>query len=263
MVRLRSHFATVLRELRAADVAHLSPRQLSARVELISRLEAYAAAGRFPHNHVVAGRRVPVFRDEHRTLCAMGFLIASTGRTDIVDDVARTANLARIPELASDVRLHAWLDSAGLTVAEAARIQPMYGCTGLGCVQPEPEPAPTPASRVHPGYYVGSAAISALNGASTAVSLFNLSRNATVARRAASIGFVAGATQVILGAFVLDQNATAKSVGIANMALGSLTIGSSVWRMHHLPSESVVNRVTVAPLLPGNRNVGLVLAARM
>src|SRR5687768_13312455 len=75
VARLRAHFAVVLGELRSAPVAHLSPSQIAARTELISRLERYAAAGRFPHNHVVPAKRVPVFRDEHRTLCAMGYLI--------------------------------------------------------------------------------------------------------------------------------------------------------------------------------------------
>src|SRR5688500_351475 len=79
MARLRGHFVVVLRELRAADVAQLTASQRSARAVLIGRLERYAAASRFPHNHAVAGRYVPVFRDEHGTLCAMGFLIASTG----------------------------------------------------------------------------------------------------------------------------------------------------------------------------------------
>jgi hypothetical protein len=41
--------------------------------------------------------------------------------------VASSHNLARIPQLGADRELLAWLDQEGITLAEAARIQPEYG----------------------------------------------------------------------------------------------------------------------------------------
>jgi hypothetical protein len=262
IARLRQHFAIVLGELRSADVARLSVSQHAARATLIARLERYAAAGRFPHNHLVPGQRVPVFRDEHGTMCAMGYLIASTGHTDIVNDVARHNNLAYIPELAGDARLRAWLDSTGLTVAEAARIQPAYG--GGICLCPSPAPATrgvTQASRV---YFAASAFATVLSGASLVYNLAPRDASAQRMRGNAALGFVAGAAQVVLGAFAIDQRGTDGVVGGANMLVGATSVAGAVWRLRHLPQPSVATRaVSVAPLVIGKQGAGLVVSARM
>ncbi|HEX7336720.1 MAG TPA: nuclear transport factor 2 family protein, partial [Gemmatimonadales bacterium] len=71
-------------------------------------------------------RAMPFFRDSDGVPCAMAYLIDRSGRADLVDRVALTRNNAFIAELADDPDLRAWLDSAGLSVAEAARIQPGY-----------------------------------------------------------------------------------------------------------------------------------------
>jgi len=56
----------------------------------------------------------------------MAYLIERSGRHDLVDRVALTRNDAFIAELPDDPALRVWLDSVGLSVAEAARIQPTY-----------------------------------------------------------------------------------------------------------------------------------------
>ncbi len=129
VTRLREHFRIVEAELTARDVSDLSAQQQAARARHIEVLREYARADVFPHNHDYPGKRVPYFRDAHGTLCAMAYLIARSGRQDLVDRVARTANNAYLPELARDPDLRAWLEANGLTVAEAARIQPAYGET--------------------------------------------------------------------------------------------------------------------------------------
>ena len=129
--RLRAHFDTVLVELESRDVSGLTAVQRVARREHVANLRQYRDAGVFPKNHV-SREATPVFVDPFGTQCAMGNLIARDNRQDIVDRIARTRNLARIPELASDTALIAWLDANGLTVAEAARIQPQY--EGGGCL---------------------------------------------------------------------------------------------------------------------------------
>jgi hypothetical protein len=125
--RLEQHFTVVEQELLARDVSALSAEQRAARARNIQVLREYARAGVFPHNHDFDDARMPYFRDPHGTLCAMAYLIAQSGNTELVDRVARTNNNAFIRELASDPDLIAWLERNGLSVAEAARIQPTYG----------------------------------------------------------------------------------------------------------------------------------------
>lgn len=256
IARLRTHFDVVLEELRSADAARWTPPQRSARATLIARLEQYSAAGRFPHNHVVPGSRVPVFRDEHQTLCAMGYLIASTGRSDIVDDVARLHNRAYITELASDARLTAWLDSSGLTLAEAARIQPAYE---------DVQPSPTRVNATwSPEYYAASMLATTLSGASIAVNLLPRAGSVRHARRDALLGFMAGASQLALGAFVIDRHGVTGAVGAANMLLGGTAAGTSLWRMRNPPRPTVAARsVSLLPFVTGNHAVGVRLSARL
>jgi hypothetical protein len=254
VTRLRHHFATVLSELRVADVGHLSASQRAARTTLIGRLEEYAAVGRFPHNHVAPGRRVPVFRDEHGTMCAMAYLIASTGRSDIVNDVARHNNLAYIPELAGDARLRAWLDSTGLSVAEAARIQPSYD--GGICLCPSPIPATTEVNQTSGAYFTASAFATVLSGVSLVRNLAPRDVSEKRIRGNAALGFVVGAAQVVLGGFAIDRRGTGGVVGAANMVIGASSIAGGVWRAQHLPKT-----ISIAPVTDGRRSVGLVISA--
>ncbi len=150
--RLQKHFATVEQELLVRDVSDLTEAQRAARQRNIEVLREYAHAGVFPHNHDFS-ERTPYFRDEHGTLCAMAYLIERSGRGDLVDKVERTANNAYIPELARDPELLAWLDENGLTVAEAARIQPAYG----------PMP-PEEAPKNGPAYEIASAGATLASG---------------------------------------------------------------------------------------------------
>jgi hypothetical protein len=60
----------------------------------------------------------------------MAFLIAATGRGDLVDRVARTRNNAYLPELLDEPGLREWLEEHGITATEAARIQPSYDGPG-------------------------------------------------------------------------------------------------------------------------------------
>ncbi len=124
--RLRQHFKVVLGELAAVDVEGMSSEQQRLRRQLIAELALYARTGRFPKNRDFADRREPYFVDEEGTRCAMAHLIESTGDRELVGRIARTRNHARVRELAGDVALGAWLMRAGLTAAEAARIQPSY-----------------------------------------------------------------------------------------------------------------------------------------
>jgi uncharacterized protein DUF4440 len=126
VARLRAHFDSVNVELRYANEPSLTPSQRRARDTLISWLQEYRNAGNFPLNDRFTELAMPFFRDSRGVLCAMAYLIDRSGRRDLVDRIAATRNNAFIAELADDSELRVWLDSVGLSVVEAGRIQPSY-----------------------------------------------------------------------------------------------------------------------------------------
>ena len=127
--RLQRHFATVLAELEARDVSGLTLSQRVARSRHIERLRAYARRGVFPKNTDFASA-VPYFVDRDGTRCAMAFLIEQSGQAAYVRAVAAQMNNALVGQIARDAELGpslaTWLNANGLTLAEAARIQPSY-----------------------------------------------------------------------------------------------------------------------------------------
>jgi hypothetical protein len=126
VARLRAHFDSVDAELRQAKALQLTPSQRRVRATLIGWLQEYRDAGKFPRNDRFPDRVTPFFRHGHGALCAMAYLIERSGRRDLVNRIASTQNNAFIAELANDRELRVWLDSVGLSVTEAARIQPTY-----------------------------------------------------------------------------------------------------------------------------------------
>jgi hypothetical protein len=211
--RLRAHFDSVDRELRTRDVSRLSAEQRAMRAKLISWLRDYRNAGTFPENDRFADRAVPFFRDLRGTLCAMAYLVDRSGRTDIVDDIAKTRNNAFIRELTDDRALVAWLETSGLSVDEAARIQPTYG----------PYPVfVTDQKRVSANYALLSMG---LGGTSLGSLGFNV---LTPSRTSGGVGLTAGLATIIAGVAHLDETGGNKRVALANTALGSLSAIAAV-----------------------------------
>jgi hypothetical protein len=134
VARLRAHFDSVDAELRHANALHFTSSQRRARATLIGWLQEYRDAGQFPRNDRFPELAMPFFRDGHGALCAMAYLIERSGRRDLADRVALTRNNAFIAELANDPELRVWLDSVGLSVTEAARIQPTYAWKEVGAL---------------------------------------------------------------------------------------------------------------------------------
>ncbi len=124
--RIQDHLGIVLSELTASNPPGLTKAQRHAREETIGWLAEYREAGIFPHNHVTEGTRISVFVDPHGTPCAVGYLMVRSGEDALVEEIVRTDNLVRVPALAADSRLQDWLRARGITLAEAARIQPAY-----------------------------------------------------------------------------------------------------------------------------------------
>ncbi len=110
----------------------MSAAQHARRTEAIERLQAYRDAGRFPQNRDFVNQRLPYFVDADGTRCAMAHLIEASGDAALVEAVASSRNNAFVKELADEPALIDWLETNGLTVEEAARIQPSYGCFAKG-----------------------------------------------------------------------------------------------------------------------------------
>lgn len=216
IARLRAHFALVERELLARNVTALTSAQRAARAEQIRLLRRYAAEGRFPRNDRFPDSRVPFFRDAHGTLCAMAFLIASSGRADLVDHVALTRNNGYLPELIDEPGLAEWLEQHGLTLAEAARIQPTYGGGG-GIIEAED-------TRVGAGYIMASAATSGLAAATLFWNARSLARTQDH-RWSGGLGLVVGGVGVALGASRIGDPGYGNSMlGSWNIALGATAV---------------------------------------
>lgn len=128
--RVRRHFRDVLAELELAPAAGLTEGQRTARARTLEALAKYRRASRFPHNADFAWRRAPYFVDAQGTRCAVAHLMEQSGASSLMRRIARDQNNAYVRELSADAEVAAWLASVGLTLGEAARIQPDY--CGLG-----------------------------------------------------------------------------------------------------------------------------------
>ena len=217
--RIETHLERVEEELRARTPTHLSPDQRDARLRQLDRLRAYRLAGEFPRNLELPGRRVPVFRDDRGVLCAMGFLLAADGHGEMVDRVARTRNLARIPDLADESGLLEWLRANGLSVDEATWIQPAY----RGWPTPEPETPPVP-----PRYRTTSLAAGIVGGLATGWNLVGLHRE-EVPSLGVTLGLAAGASSLMLGASRLDEeHAALRRLAVVNLVAGAVSVGTAI-----------------------------------
>src|SRR5687767_10381562 len=212
--RLRAHFDQVDVELRARIVAHLSTSQRANRAKLIAWLRDYRDAGEFPLNDKFAGEAVPFFRDSKGTLCAMAYLIDRSGRGDIVNHVASTRNNAYIRELVDNGNLVRWLDTWGLTAAEAARIQPAYD--GGGCCF-IPGPGETSRNSVDGDYALLSMGLGGTSLGTLGFNLFSPSRTSGAA------GVLSGAAALIAG-MAHTNDLGDRRIARANVVAGSLAV---------------------------------------
>jgi hypothetical protein len=226
--RIQGHLARVEAELSEADVSHLSPEVQAARARQLQVLRDYRERGIFPRNLEVPHGKVPVFVDDRGVHCAVGYLMHRSGADDLVDRIASTRNLARVPELVDEPGLSEWLNSVGLSVDEAARIQPQYcGTGGVGwgvgpCPSNEPE-VRYPFS----DYLLASLGTGSLNGIMVGVNVVGTRRDDAHTGRAVA-GLASGLAGIGLGAWGLHHGADASGAGWANLALGSFSAAAGV-----------------------------------
>lgn len=248
IARVRHHLEGAEAILVSRDEATLSGSQRAARARCIADLQVYVRRGIFPHNHQVLGRRTPVFVDEHGTRCAMAFLIERSGEPALVARIARTRNLARIRDLAGDAPLASWLVRNGITLDEAARIQPAYG--GAGSEGGEDV-----------GKWVASTV--GLGMASTGVGL-NLSVGKSQGARNARglLGVVLGMAGVGLGTPGLSSDGPVRVLGAVDAALGIASIALGIRQLNAVGGDPQASTRSIAPAawcdLHGTRRVALV-----
>ena len=214
VVRIQAHVDNVLRELRTSAPPDLSPAQRAARNAHIAELEAYRDRGLFPHNHDFADEWTPYFVDHRGVLCAVAHLLATSGRADIVERVARTNNNVWVADLAGDAEFERWLDASGLTLAEAARIQVPYVET------PEEAGGSVSANRVN-------TAVAVIAGSLGAATIYWNARSSTPerSRLRAALGYTAGAIGLAVAASRMDADGAPLALGIAT---GTIGLGSAV-----------------------------------
>jgi hypothetical protein len=187
---------------------------------------------------------MPFFRDSRGVLCAMAYLIERSGRPDLVNRVALTRNNAFIPELAGDPELGAWLDSTGLSVAEAARVQPMY----------EPFPTVPEDEEVSADYAVTSILVSGSSLTTLGLNLFAPSRSTGWA------GVIAGSAGIVTGAVNLDGTGGTDKVAAANIVVGAGALAVGLYRLLSLRPAEPLNaqspqaggsnaRIALSPLM--------------
>ncbi|MEO8335383.1 MAG: hypothetical protein ABI664_10440 [bacterium] len=221
VTRIRVHFDSVLASLGSRDVTGLSADQRARRTSLLRTLRTYQARGVFPHNYDFAGESVPYFVDRKTgTRCAVAHLLATTGRHDIVDRVARTNNNVWVRDLAADSAFTHWLGDNGLTLDEAAFIQVPYA---------------QPVSQAEVARNVGFAVAApfALGGA-MATTLWNATSNADGHRtRVSKIGIISGLATVGLGAAVLSKSDLNHGVAASGVAMGVTSVALSLRSMHN------------------------------
>ena len=221
--RVRRHLIGAETVLARRDESQLSASQRANRRRVKGLLAEYRRAGQFPMNEDFAGRLVPYFRDRRGTLCAMAFLLERTGYAHIVDHVAATRNNAYVRELADEPGLAEWLDRFGLTVAEAARIQPAYW-------GPPWEPYVDP-NKITSGYAVASVVGIGLSATATALNLAGPRSR----QRLAWLGAGAGLVTAMLGVGKVDNEAPVQRLGIANLVVGGI---AAVVGIHGLVDRS-------------------------
>jgi hypothetical protein len=183
-------------------------------------LDEYRAAGVFPHNHVRAGQRVPVFVDPQGTPCAVGYLMLRAGREDLVESIVRAHNLVRVRALGDDPRVAAWLETQGITLTEAALIQPAYDYF-------PPPTNPVPASSNYRPATVGFSLATAALASYTAV--LGADRG-TPWVDALAFGTTMGHAYMILNANDTRADEPSWAVGLNVIGLVA-SVGSEVYRL--------------------------------
>jgi hypothetical protein len=233
--RLRAHFDSAERELRAREVPGLTPTQRVARARLLDILGSYRRRGIFPRNTDFPDRDMPTFIDYWGKRCGVAYLMEQTGNEDMVLRIAATRNNARVPELRDDPEVGRWLAANGITLAEATRI---HG-------------GPCPAST---GYKWATGLVVASNVTAFTLDALPAGRSSG-ARGVAALG--AGTVGIIAGLPNLGQSGSRGTLGLLNTGVGTASLVLGVARLIGKTEAESHSRVRFAPWFAARTATGL------
>ncbi len=145
--------------------------------------------------------------------------------------IRATRNNARIRQLSSDPALVAWLHDAGLTLAEAARIQPMYGYE-------------SDSDAISSDYATTTAVASLATGGLIA---WNISGSGRASGRGI-LGMVVGGLTFAIGVAKIDETGDVKALGAWNTFVGGTTFALGMTRV--LSRDTPKMSEAVAPARP-------------
>ena len=113
---------------------------LATRYVQLRRLATYRDYGLFPQNEGQSSAPAPIFVDDHDTACAVGMLMRWSGWEKQVATIRSESNLVYVPDVSSGA-IASWTATSGLTIEEAALVQPGYASptptTTLGNLLPQ------------------------------------------------------------------------------------------------------------------------------
>jgi hypothetical protein len=255
-IRLRAHFDSVERELRARDVPGLTPAQRAARTRLLDILHRYQVRGVFPQNIDVPDRDVPVFIDWRGTRCGFAYLIEQTGHEDLVQRIAATRNNALAADLKDDSEVAHWLVENGVSLAEATRIQPTYGCGdhyGGDCAA-----AVIPSTIASPAYKAASGVAIASNAATFTLSVLD----DQLPRRTKGIaGVASGVLGLALGAPSAGNGGERGTFARWDAGVGAVSLVVGIVQLAKHTEPAAQSRASVGPWFRARGSSGL--AARV
>jgi hypothetical protein len=123
-LRMHEHFVAVRARLAARKATR--PELEANRQKILGYLDAYIAKGTTPDNAHLPWR-TPVFIDDARTICAVGYLIEQSAGRPLADKIAAAHRYDFIEDIARDMpEVRAWVESSGFTLDELGQIQPGY-----------------------------------------------------------------------------------------------------------------------------------------
>lgn len=228
--RIRTHLSYVQRLLSETPTGHLSEKQSTNRNQILSALQEYLVAEKFPVNSAYPGERRPCFIDDKGTICAVGYLVEQTRGREMAEVINKNHQYDFLLEM-NEPALEAWAEEYGLTLEECAMIQPTYG--------PLPDPQ-TRSVEIKPAYGVSSGI---MGGANLGVHIFNMTNKGPYRPAVGIVGVITGTSQILLGVANIKKSTTEywinggqetttykkqNNLSYVNIAVGTSTLVTSI-----------------------------------